>query len=183
VDAAGGRMIEVLRLRGRAGASRSWQFYDSAARHDPAPTQSVPIYISVPANQPGAAPPHRRRGGFGPLAPDAPYSHADLPRLLQRSGISDDKPVVINLPFEIPGARSGSPVSAIQTLGRHRGDLCECILAIDGASVTLRPAPAHGEFRGRRHVPHDATRQGLRTVVQGDRSPSGRCIVPRGKPD
>lgn len=80
-------MIEVLRLLWKGGSVEfHGDFYDfGPLTMSPAPTEPVPIYISG-----YSAPALRRTAKFGdgwivgPLNPDAPYSEADLPRLVQK---------------------------------------------------------------------------------------------------
>ena len=97
-------MIEVLRLLWTGGSVEyHGKFYDFGPLvMSPAPTQSVPIYIS------GYSEPALRRAArigdgwiLAPLAPDAPYSHADLPRLIQRVRDLRRQAGRDHLPFEI----------------------------------------------------------------------------------
>jgi probable F420-dependent oxidoreductase len=105
-------MIEVLRLLWKGGTVEyHGKFYDlEPLAMSPAPTQPVPVYISGYSE---AALRRAARLGDGlnlaPLAPDAPYSLEDLPRLIQRVRDLRREAGRDGLPFEIKASAEVVP--------------------------------------------------------------------------
>lgn len=143
-------MIEVLRLLWKGGSvehhGRSYDFGPLVM--SPAPTQPVPIYVS------GYSEPALRRAArlgdgwiVAPLAPDAPYSHADFPRLIQK--VRDLRRQVgrDHLPFEI---LDHGPVSPDLDYYRRLEDI-----GVTSASVIFGDPTAPPSLSGQRQLMQD----------------------------